>query len=53
MYKTFKALVIIVWVLDIINVPAMAFLDTTLPINVLGWLLILLLLPPANRIEDQ
>lgn len=52
MYKTFKAIVLIVWVLDIINVPALGFLDTTLPINWLGWFLILLLLPSANRIEE-
>ena len=48
MYKIFKALVIIVWVLDVINVPSMEFLDTTLPINFLGWLLMLLFLPPHN-----
>lgn len=52
MYKTFKALVIITWILDIINVPAMAFLDTSLPINWLGWFLIILLLPACDRITE-
>lgn len=38
----------IIWVLDVINVPQVGFLDTTLPINFLGWLLILLFLPTSN-----
>lgn len=48
MYKIFRALIIIVWVLDVINVPQMEFLDTTLPINFLGWLLLLLFLPNSS-----
>lgn len=48
MYTTFKAIITIIWVLDIINVPQAEFLDTTLPINFLGWLLILLFMPTAN-----
>lgn len=35
MYKIFKALINIVWVLDILNLPSMQFLDTTYLIN--GW----------------
>jgi hypothetical protein len=30
----------IVWLLDVLNVPGMGFLDTTIPINGLLWLLI-------------
>lgn len=30
----------IIWLLDVINIPGMEFLDTTLPINGLIWLLI-------------
>lgn len=48
MYKIFRALVVIVWVLDVINVPQMEFLDTTLPINFLGWFLLFLFLPNSN-----
>lgn len=48
MYNTFKALLTIIWILDMINVPQMEFLDTTLPINFLGWLLIFLFLPKGE-----
>ena len=30
----------IVWLLDVLNVPGMEFLDTTIPVNGLLWLLI-------------
>lgn len=52
MYKTFKALLLIVWILDILNLPAMSFLDTTLPINGLAWFLILLFVPTAGKIDS-
>ena len=45
MYKTFKALLAVVWVLDILNMPFMEFLDTTYPINGWAWFLIWLFLP--------
>ena len=48
MYKIFRALITIVWVLDIINLPQMEFLDTTVPINFLGWFLLFLFLPTSN-----
>lgn len=48
MYKTFKALLGIVWVLDILNMPFMEFLDITYPINFWAWLLILLVIPSTN-----
>ncbi len=47
MYKTFYSLIAIIWVLDILNVPGMAFLDTTLPINFFAWILIAIFLPAA------
>lgn len=40
MYKIFKAILIIIWILDILNIPCMSFLDTTVPINTLAWFLI-------------
>ena len=33
MYKTFKALIKIIWILDVLNIPQLEFLDTTYPIN--------------------
>ena len=40
MYKLFYSLLTIVWILDIINIPQLEFLDTTYPINELAWFLI-------------
>lgn len=40
MYKLFKACLCIVWVLDIVNIPQLEILDTTIPVNTLAWLLI-------------
>ena len=48
MYKIFNAILTIVWVLDILNVPCMSILDTTVPINILGWFLIWLLIPKTK-----
>ena len=48
MYKIFNAILTIVWVLDILNVPCMEVLDTTIPINTLGWFLIWLFIPSAE-----
>lgn len=49
MYKIFKALVYIIWVLDIINIPQLQILDTTIPINEWAWLLIFLVLPSSEH----
>jgi hypothetical protein len=50
MYKIFYSLLIIVWILDIINLPFMVGLDTTYPINGLAWTLILMFVPtPENN----
>ena len=48
MYKIFVALVNIIWILDILNMPFMEFLDTTIPINGLAWLLIFIVMPMTN-----
>lgn len=48
MYKVFKAILIIIWVLDILNVPCMQVLDTTIQINTLAWLLIWILIPSTE-----
>lgn len=53
MYKIFVALLSIVWVLDILNLPFMAFLDTTYPINRLAWLLIWVFLPSTKTIISK
>ena len=49
MYKTFEALLTIIWILDIINLPFMQFLDTTIPINTLAWFLIIMLMPSSEN----
>lgn len=48
MYRIFKALLVIVWVVDILNLPQMEFLDTTYPINTMAWLLIWLFIPSSD-----
>ena len=51
MYKIFGAIITIVWILDILNIPQLEILDTTIPINTLAWLLIWLLLPSSESKE--
>lgn len=45
MYKIFNALLTIVWVMDILNLPIVNFLDTEIPINTLAWILIIIFIP--------
>ncbi len=45
MYKLGRAILTIVWIMDILDFPCVECLDTTFPINTLGWLLIWLFLP--------
>lgn len=45
MYKIFYALMIITFVLDVLNMPFMAALDTVYPINGLAWALIIAFVP--------
>lgn len=37
-------LIFIIWLFDILNLPFMEFLDTTVPINGLLWLLIFIIM---------
>lgn len=53
MYKIFVALLNIVWVLDILNLPFMEFLDVGMPINALAWLLIFLVLPTTTNLSNK
>ena len=52
MFKVFEAILRIIWVFDIINLPFMEALDTTYPINTLAWFLIWALLPTGKK-EDK
>jgi len=52
MYKIFNAILSIIWILDVINIPQFAFLDTTIPINALAWLLIWIVVPSTKDKED-
>lgn len=53
MYKLFYALLIIVWILDMLNMPFMAGMDTTVPINGLAWTLILMLVPMPTEMDRR
>lgn len=53
MYKTFYALLMIVFVLDILNLPFMEVLDTTYPINTWAWLGIWVLLSPTRQVNTH
>ena len=48
MYKIFISLVNITWILDILNIPCVEFMDTSIPINGLAWFLIFLFLPSTD-----
>lgn len=59
MYKTFKALVILIWIIDILDinfiingVSIAEFLDTTIPLNFWFWLFVWLFIPSADIIEE-
>ena len=49
-YKIFKALITIVWILDILNFTQLEFLDRAYPVNTLAWILIFIFLPSDNPI---
>lgn len=53
MYKTGIGILTIIWILDILNIHGMEFLDTTLPINGLAWFLIWLLIPNTKSKEGK
>ena len=48
MYKIFKAVLTIVWIMDILNLPIVNFLDTEIPINTLAWILIFIFIPGTS-----
>lgn len=48
MYKLFYAILTLIWILDILNFPQFEILDTTYPINTLGWFLIWVFIPSAS-----
>lgn len=52
MYKLGYAILIIIWILDVLNIQGMEFLDTTLPINGLAWFLIWMLIPSTKNKEE-
>ena len=45
MYKVFYSLISIIWILDILQISFMNFLDTSVPINALAWFLIFVVMP--------
>lgn len=53
MYKIFVALLNIIWVLDILNLPFMEFMDVDIPINTLAWILIFLVLPATSVVSSN
>lgn len=53
MYKTFSAILNIIWVLDVLNLPFMEFLDTKYPINGVAWLVIWLVLGLEEYAEEH
>lgn len=50
MYKIFDAVLTIVWVFDILNLPFVQMLDTTYPINGWAWFLIGLMVPTTKTV---
>ena len=53
MYKTFRTMIHIFWLLDICNMPFMEIFDTLYPINGLMWLLIFLTIPSIYNEEPK
>ena len=54
MYKVFYAIVMIVWIIDILNIGFGGhMLDTTYPINGLAWLLIWIFIPAVTNNEKK
>ena len=52
MYKLGKAILVVIWILDILNIPCMECLDTTIPINTFAWFLIWCFLPSTGDKKD-
>ena len=52
MFKTFKTLVEIFWILDICDAPFMEMFDTTYPLNGLFWVLTLGVIAFESSVQD-
>lgn len=50
MYKILYVCLVIVWVMDILNFPFMAFMDVEVPMNFLGWLLVWASMPGTSTV---
>lgn len=50
MYKSFYACLTIIWIMDILDFPFMVFMDTDIPMNFLGWLLLWLSIPGTSTV---
>lgn len=61
LYVIFKTIIIIIWIIDILNIDFVInnnihikyFLDFTLPINTLFWLLLWLFIPTINKLNRK
>ena len=53
MKRLLETIIFMIWILDIINCPFMEFLDTTVPINILGWFLIFNIIFPLLFEEEN
>lgn len=58
LYSIFKSILLIIWLIDILDINFIIndlsiayFLDKTLPINTLFWLLLWFFLPPSHDIR--
>ena len=60
LYKIFKSLLIIIWIIDILNIDFVindshiaTFIDDTIPLNGLFWFLVWLLIPSTSIIISK
>jgi hypothetical protein len=57
MFKVLKTLILIIWIIDICNIDFVIngihvaeFLDVTVPLNTLFWIILWILIPSSNYI---
>ena len=60
LYAIFKALLVIIWIIDILNIDFIIngahiaeFLDVTIPLNGWFWLLVWLLIPTVTELNKK
>ena len=53
MKRLLKIIILMIWILDIVNCSFMEFMDTTIPINELGWFLIFNIIFPLLFEEEN